>query len=242
MIGYSAPRFLFNAHLETIYPTLFRKVRLRGYQRERITLDDGDFLDLDWLKGGSEKLVIISHGLEGSAHRSYMKGMAKAFFESGFDVIAWNFRGCSGEVNKSLRFYHSGATDDLAQVVDHALSKGYKNLFLIGFSLGGNLTLKFVGERQLNERIKGVTVFSVPLDLHTSCVQISKPSNWIYSHRFLRNLKQKVKEKGKLRKDLGPTASIKLIISWTSMITILPHYMDSKTQLNTIASVAQSIF
>ncbi len=199
---YSPPSFLFNAHLETIYPSLFRKVNLE-YQRERITLPDNDFLDLDWLKQGSQNLVIISHGLEGNSHRAYMKGMARAFYERGFDVLAWNYRGCSGEVNKALRFYHSGATDDLSSVVDHAISIGYENLFLIGFSLGGNLTLKYAGERKLGARIKGVATFSVPLDLHTSCIQISKPSNWIYSHRFVRLLKQKVNAKAKVMQGLS---------------------------------------
>src|SRR5258707_6034600 len=194
---YLPPWFLFNAHLETIYPSLFRKVNLE-YQRERITLPDGDFLDLDWLRRGIQKVVIISHGLEGNSHRAYMKGMAKAFYDQGFDVLTWNYRGCSGEVNKTLRFYHSGATDDLSTVIDHAISNGYENLFLIGLRLGGNLTLKYAGERKLNVRIKGVATFSVPLNLHTSCLQISKSSNWIYSRRFLRLLKDKVRAKAKV--------------------------------------------
>lgn len=193
-------------HLETIYPTLFRNVKLQAYKRERIVTPDNDFLDLDWLKQGSQKIVIISHGLEGNSHRAYMKGMAKAFYDQGFDVLAWNYRGCSGEVNKALRFYHSGATDDLSSVVDHAISKGYENLFFIGFSLGGNLTLKYAGERKLDRRIKGVTTFSVPLDLHTSCIQISKSSNWIYSQRFVRLLKQKVKAKAAIMQGLNTDA------------------------------------
>src|SRR5688572_32877809 len=102
-----------------------------------------------------------------------MKGMAKAFFEKGFDVIAWNFRGCSDEMNKQLRFYHSGATDDLESVVQHAQRVGYTEICLIGFSLGGNLTLKYLGERSLHSEIKSAVVFSAPLDLYTSCLKIS---------------------------------------------------------------------
>jgi predicted alpha/beta-fold hydrolase len=169
-------------------------------------LPDSDFIDLDWARKGSDKVVIISHGLEGNSHRAYVKGMANVFFKNGFDVIAWNFRGCSGEMNNSLRFYHSGATDDLAFVVDHALAKSYAKVFLVGFSLGGNLTLKFVGERSVDSRVSGVVVFSVPLDLHASCLQIAKPSNWIYSRRFLNNLKRKVKTKAKLMRDLDITS------------------------------------
>jgi uncharacterized protein len=144
---YTRPFFLFNAHLETIYPTLLRTVTLQPYQRERIHTPDHDFLDLDWLKQGSSSLVIISHGLEGNTQRAYMKGMARAAYQQGYDVLAWNYRGCSEEMNKALRFYHSGATDDLATVADYAHSQNqYQTIFLVGFSLGGNLTLKYLGE------------------------------------------------------------------------------------------------
>ncbi|MFN3841553.1 MAG: alpha/beta hydrolase, partial [Cyclobacteriaceae bacterium] len=91
-MNYSPPGILFNGHIETIYPALFRKVRLQPYQRERITTPDNDFLDLDWLTQRAEKLVIISHGLEGNTNRAYVKGMARALFEGGFDVLAWNYR------------------------------------------------------------------------------------------------------------------------------------------------------
>ncbi len=200
---YKAPFFLFNAHFETIFPSQFRSVKLTPYQRERIDTPDNDFLDLDWLKQDSKKLVIISHGLEGDTTRAYIKGMAKAFFEKGYDVLAWNYRGCSGEINKALRFYHSGATDDLAAVVDHASNKSYDEMNLIGFSLGGNLTLKYLGEERTRpERLRKAVTFSVPMDLHTSCTKISKPSNWVYSRRFLQSLRKKVLEKSKVMREL----------------------------------------
>lgn len=186
-------------HLQTIYPTLFRKVALREYWRERIPTPDHDFLDLDWLKQGSKKLVIISHGLEGNTHRAYIKGMARAFYKNQFDVLAWNYRGCSDQMNRSLRFYHSGATDDLATVIDHAIANpNYEAVYLIGFSLGGNLTLKYTGERKMNPKITGIITFSVPMDLYTCSVQLSTPANWIYSNRFLKSLKKKIQAKSKL--------------------------------------------
>ncbi|HEX8059640.1 MAG TPA: alpha/beta hydrolase, partial [Cyclobacteriaceae bacterium] len=96
---YSPPYFLFNNHLETIYPALFRKVNVNGFRRERIDTPDNDFLDLDWLDSlTSNELVIISHGLEGNSQRPYVKGMAKAFFDAGYSVIAWNYRGCGDEM------------------------------------------------------------------------------------------------------------------------------------------------
>ncbi|MBS1490661.1 MAG: alpha/beta fold hydrolase [Bacteroidetes bacterium] len=194
---YSRPPFLFNRHLETIFPALFRKVNIPVYKRERINTSDSDFLDLDWLQANSKKLVVISHGLEGNTHRAYVKGMARLFFQSGFDILAWNYRGCSGEINRALRFYHSGATDDLHEVIVHGLKNGYSEIYLVGFSLGGNLTLKYLGERLVDARLIAAVTFSVPLELHTSCLQISKPGNTIYEHRFLKSLKNKVVEKSK---------------------------------------------
>ncbi|NBP71195.1 MAG: alpha/beta fold hydrolase [Cytophagia bacterium] len=199
---YQRPAILFHPHVETIYPALLRRVALKPYQRERITTPDDDFLDLDWLKQGAKKLVMISHGLEGNTERAYIKGMAKIFYEHQFDVLTWNYRGCSEEMNKQRRFYHSGATDDVDLVVQHALTQGYEEMTLIGFSLGGNLTLKYLGESKRDERIKKSIVFSVPMDLHSSCIQLARPSNRIYVNRFLQTLKQKVKDKAALRNDL----------------------------------------
>lgn len=202
--SYTSPIWLYNGHLQTIIPSLFRKVRGVPFKRERIATIDDDFLDLDWLKSGNEKLVIISHGLEGDSRRPYVKGMAKAFHAAGWDVAAWNFRGCSGEINKNLRFYHSGSTEDLHTVVLHALGVGnYREAALIGFSLGGNLTLKYLGEdnAKLPKQIKAAAVFSVPLHLHSSSIQISQRGNRIYSRRFLKKLKQKVEAKSQLMPD-----------------------------------------
>lgn len=174
-------------------PSLFRKVELQPYQRERIATPDNDFLDLDWLTQQSSTLVILSHGLEGDTSRAYIKGMAKALYKNGYDILAWNYRGCSGEVNRAIRFYHSGATDDLDTVIQHALKQHYTELYLVGFSLGGNLTLKYLGEtRDRSVKIKKAVTFSVPIDLHTSCVKISQPGNWVYSQRFIRSLRKKV--------------------------------------------------
>lgn len=200
---YPRPPLLFNRHLETVYPALFRKVHGISYQRERISTPDEDFLDLDWLKQESNKLVILSHGLEGNTQRAYIRGMAKAFYTAGYDILTWNYRGCSEEMNRQLRFYHSGATDDLGVVVEHALQqKNYTSISLIGFSLGGNLTLKYLGEMGQNaiSKITSAVAFSVPLSLEGSCTSISKYT--VYAQRFLRSLKEKVITKSRLMKEL----------------------------------------
>ncbi len=204
MSPYSPPFPLFSAHLETIYPALLRRVTAPAYQRERIATPDDDFLDLDWLKQNSNRLVILSHGLEGNSSRAYMRGMAKAFFNRGFDVLAWNYRGCSEEMNRQMRFYHSGATDDLDAVVRHAAGT-YPEISLIGFSLGGNLTLKYLGERGslVSPAIQKAVTFSVPMDLYTGCQRISQPGNWFYSRRFLKSLRNKVIEKAGQRPEIG---------------------------------------
>ena len=121
--SYKAPGFLMEGHVHTVFPTMLRCVRGVRYQRERLRLADGDFLDLDWSRAGSRKLVIVSHGLEGSSDRGYVLGMIRAFNRRGWDGLAWNFRGCSGEPNLNFRLYHSGASDDLEAVLQHALAR-----------------------------------------------------------------------------------------------------------------------
>jgi uncharacterized protein len=225
-VEYTAPLFLFNAHLETIYPSLIRRVQIQPYTRERIATPDDDFLDLDWLEHGSKKLLIISHGLEGSSERPYVKGLARAAFHKGYDVLAWNFRGCGGEINRQLRFYHSGATDDLDTVVSHAISKNrYSEIVLSGFSLGGNLTLKYLGERRIDPRITHGVVFSVPVHLQSSCAKISQPSNWIYANRFLKSLKKKIllKHRSYNSLNISPLRTIKTIETFDDTYTAPLH-------------------
>jgi len=94
------PFYLINEHFETIYPSVWRKVQINPYSRERLELDDGDFLDLDWLKNDSTQCVIVSHGLEGNSSRPYVLGMAKIFNENNWDVVAWNYRSCGEEMRR----------------------------------------------------------------------------------------------------------------------------------------------
>ena len=171
-------------------------------QPERIPTFDHDFLDLDWYKKGNSTLVIICHGLEGNSRKAYMLGMAKAVTDGlPSDALTWNYRGCSTEMNKTNRFYHSGATDDLELVVDHGIEKGYNLVVLIGFSLGGNLVLKYLGEKgdKINPKVKGAVVFSVPMDLESSSIKMKGWENYLYTRRFLKSLKKKIKTKESLK-------------------------------------------
>jgi len=190
--------YLPGGHLQTIVPALIRRVSQVTTQRERLELPDGDFLDLDWSGKSSTRLAIISHGLEGSSQGAYVQGMASALIHAGWDVLAWNLRGCSGETNRLKRFYHSGATEDLSAVISHAEKiHSATQIDLIGFSLGGNLTLKYLGEDVAGKIHRAVT-FSVPCDLADSSAQLSRWSNAIYMRRFMKDMQRKILLKNEL--------------------------------------------
>lgn len=194
---YTAPRIFRNAHFSTIYASSLRKVAFSSGQRDRIELEDGDFLDLDRSfssEGTCEKLVILLHGLAGNAQRAYMKAMARIFTEAGWDTAAMNLRGCSEDMNRLYRSYNAGATEDLDAVINHILAeKRYTEIALIGFSLGGNLMLKYLGENaEIPSELKSAVAVSTPCDLGASLEEISKPRNFIYSERFIRNLKKEL--------------------------------------------------
>lgn len=196
---YSPPFGFRSAHLQTIYPTLFRRVPLVTDLRERIETADGDFIDLDWARSSnSQRLAVITHGLEGHSQSAYCQGMARALQAAGWDVLAWNFRGCSGEPNRMLRSYHSGATGELQIVLDHIFATtAYAAVSLVGFSLGGNLTLKYVGDlgAAIDQRICGAVGVSIPCDLASSAKQLERWQNRIYMARFMRTLREKLREK-----------------------------------------------
>jgi predicted alpha/beta-fold hydrolase len=152
-------------------------------------------LDLDWIKQGSKNLIILSHGLEGSSTRPYIIGGARKFHQFGWDVMAWNCRSCSGEMNKQRKMYHHAASDDLEDVVNHALSLGYTSIFMGGYSLGGSLTVKFLGSHEVPKQVKGGVVVSVPFSIKGSVLALSKKRNSFYRNRFLSKLKFKVRLK-----------------------------------------------
>lgn len=188
--------WLSNGHVQTILPALWPVRRDSDAAiRERLILRDGDFVDLDWRRCGSRRLVVLSHGLEGSSRAVYIERMAGVLRSVGWDVMAWSYRGCSGEMNRALRWYHSGESGDLSEVVAHA-AKGYDEVILIGFSLGGNLSLKYLGEAKPHEKVRAAVAISTPVDLAASArVLDGKRRNRIYLRRFLRTLIRKVKEK-----------------------------------------------
>ncbi len=205
------PLFLRNGHLQTILPALFRRRLPMVFRRERLELADGDFLDLDWATSGGDRLAILSHGLEGSSEDRCIRGMATRLQTTGWDVLAWNFRGCGQEPNRLPRSYHSGETGDLGAVIALAAAR-YQRIALIGFSLGGNVTLKYLGEGACHPAVIAGIGVSVPIDLAASADAIDRRwSNRLYLRRFLSRLVPKIEAKAlRFPEQLDATRSLSI--------------------------------
>jgi hypothetical protein len=229
--SYRAPWFLSNGHIQTIYPILFRPRPKIAYERERISTADGDFLDLDWAKVGSKRLTILCHGLEGCSVGIHELCMVRALNAGRRDALVLNFRGCADEVNRTLRFYHSGETEDLRAVIAHAATR-YDEIALAGFSLGGNVVLVYLGQRPdtVHPAVRRATVFSVPCDLAASARQLERVSNRLYMRRFLKSLSSKLRAKEAVlpgRLDLAGLDRIRTFREFDDRYTAPIHGFDS---------------
>lgn len=212
------PPFLFkNGYFSTIYAGIFRKIDSFKQKRERIELLDSDFIDVDWSFSPSKtnKVAIVIHGLEGNAQRAYILGSAKQLNENQYDVCAFNLRNCSGEQNRLFRAYHSGVTEDLDALIQHIIThKNYNEIYIKGFSLGGNIALKYLGEnRSIPIEVKAAMAISVPCDLHSSCKELLKSKNALYAARFKKNLVHKLKDKQKRFPEKISNDAIKSIVT-----------------------------
>lgn len=200
--AYRRASWLPGPHLGTVYASVARPWPRPAFRRERWELDDGDFLDVDRLDAprAGAPVLVISHGLEGSSRASYVRGLAAAAARKGLAVVAWNFRGCSGEPNRLLRQYHSGETGDLATVVGRLADEDPdRPILLAGFSLGGNQLVKWLGERGdgLPAPVRAAVAVSVPFDLAACAAALDGPGFWpfVYRERFLRRLRGKALRK-----------------------------------------------
>ncbi|MCB0706237.1 MAG: alpha/beta fold hydrolase [Saprospiraceae bacterium] len=211
------PAYQLNGHLQTILPILFYKNPDFTYQRERVTLPDNDFLDLDWLSDNNEQLAILTHGLEGNSDRSYVRSMAADLHALNWDILAWNCRSCSGEMNRALRLYYHGEIEDFEFVIRHALkSRPYKRIVLIGFSMGGAIQLKYLGVRADNvpKELTHAISISAPCDISKGVEVLEKPGNWMYRRRFFNSLKEKVLIKAARFPEVLDASKIDEIQSW----------------------------
>lgn len=231
---------------QTVLPTLLRKINNIHYIRQRINTKDDDFVDLDWsyaktsrIPGdsagqSSASLAVLCHGLEGSSERAYILGMVNAFNQKGIDAVAYNYRSCSGEMNLYKKFYTAGSTDDLQDVLDeiHKLGR-YQSIYLVGFSLGANLVLKYGGEKgpDIHPDIKGIVAISAPCDLRSSSLEMHKTKNVLFSIRFLRMLSAKVRAKAKQYPELNDInlKAIRTLRDFDNQITApLAGYQDAE--------------
>jgi hypothetical protein len=197
-------RWLPNRHLMTIAASVLRLPPRLGLRRERWELPDGDFLDVDRLDAADPgaPLLVVCHGLEGSSRSGYVLGVMERARARGLAACALNFRGCSGELNRLPRFYHSGETSDLAHAVERLVAeRPGRALALIGFSLGGNVVTKYLGERgeAAPAEVRAGAVISVPFDLDGCCAALDGPGVLarLYRDRFLRTLRPKAEAKAR---------------------------------------------
>ncbi len=185
-------------HLQTLWSNLRRKNDI-PLVRERLWLPDGDFVDLDWTSGNTKApIVLILHGLEGSIESSYAKGMLSALKNSGLRGVFMHFRGCSGEPNRSIQSYHAGETKDISYVLQiFNKREPSTQIAVIGFSLGGNALLKYLGETQMNNPICCAVVISVPFLLNRFADKVQKGASCLYQKYLLSRLRKKIRDKAR---------------------------------------------
>ncbi|MEO8294604.1 MAG: hydrolase [Gemmatimonadota bacterium] len=205
-----APRWIRSAHAQTVGGRLLRGSAGVAFRKERLDTPDGDFLDLEYATveahplGENAPLVLMLHGLEGSAHSGYAVQLARALAAKGIRSVGLNFRSCGGEMNRVARYYHSGETADLAQVLAHLSRQIHPSHFgALGFSLGGNVLLKYLGEQgsRANQVFRACVAVSVPYDLAACADHMSHGPARIYAKFFLRSLLKKVRTKETLLRD-----------------------------------------
>jgi predicted alpha/beta-fold hydrolase len=204
--GFRAAWWLPGRHAQTLGARALRS-RLRiTFRRERLELPDGDFVDLDWpcLDGTDQAspLVVLLHGLEGSARSGYARQAYRALAARGLAAVGLNFRSCSGDLNRQPRLYHSGDTGDLALLLD-ALATRFpgRPIGALGFSLGGNVLLKFLGERGDTSALDAAVAVSVPFDLAAGADVLEQGFARFYSWYLLRKLRRKVRAKAAMLRD-----------------------------------------
>lgn len=239
-----------NSHLQTIWPVLCRRTITLPLQRERIDLPDGDFIDLDWLPSEDDHapLVLMLHGLEGSIESHYAKSMLLQFMCKGWRGVFMHFRGCSGEHNRLPRSYHSGDTADVAFVVETLRKRDPKvKIAAIGYSLGGNVLLKWLGETGKENQLKAAIAISVPFEIHKAATRIQKGFSRFYQWYFIKCLRERFSKKFKMISqdthcnefDVELIYKINTMYDWDDKITAPLHGFSSANEYYKVASSRQ---
>lgn len=231
-------------HAQTLWPVLCRRRPRVPLRRERLELPDGDFLDLDWTRGEQGPIVLVVHGLEGSSDSHYAAGMLAAADRRGWRGVVMHFRSRSGEPNRLARSYCAGDTADIAHVVDRLHQRQPATpLAVVGYSLGGNALLKWLGETADDPPLRAAVAVSVPFLLEDTARRLGKGFSRLYQWHLLGKLKRGYRDKFRHRTD-GPVALDQLSVlqnfyAFDDRITAPLHGYASVSDYYTRASCRQ---
>ncbi len=190
--------WLKNTHLQTLWSSFFKHLPEIQTRKLRIELPDGDFVDLAITDLKHKPIVLIMHGLEGSLNSHYAKPLMQHLDQAGYGAVFMHFRGCSDELNRLDRSYHSGDTADLESVIDAIKEQFKQDIFaVLGFSLGGNVLLKWLGENGKNARTQTAVAVSVPFRLADAGDRLEKSFSRVYQKHLLTSCQQKYQDKFK---------------------------------------------
>lgn len=235
--------WLRNTHLQTIWPTVFRG-HIKGLQilRERIELPDGDFVDIDWVnKEADAPIVLILHGFEGSIDSHYAKGILRCVTEHGWRGAFMHFRGCSGEPNRLVRGYHSGETRDVDFIVRYLNMREKKGVkAAIGYSLGGNILLKWLGETAAQNPLRVAIAISVPFDLHKASRRMESGLSRLYQWYLVKYARQRLIKKFRSIKNHMINADmltgIRSLKEYDTLYTVPVHGFSSVDEYYSVTS------
>jgi len=190
-----------DGHSQTLFPSFFRKLDDLDYDIEIFELSDGDFVECYWYNKEAEDapIVVIFHGLEGSYSSPYVKGIMKALKKSGYRVVLMHFRGCATKENRLARCYHSGETNDAKEFISHIKNRFNDTpIFAIGYSIGGNILLKLLGEYGDNSPLKSAVSVSAPMELSLCADKMNRGFSKIYQFHLMKHLKKSLLAKYKV--------------------------------------------
>lgn len=206
LVCYRAPAWLPGGNLQTLYQALIARRPLVTYRRERWDTPDGDFIDLDWadpqdsglrIEDCKQILLVLFHGLEGSSNSHYSRSLMHAAVQRGWRGVVIHFRGCSGEINRLPRAYHSGDSAEIDWILRRLRTLHSGTLFATGVSLGGNALLKWLGEQGTDalQIVHRAAAISAPVDLHAAGRALEQGFNMVYTNNFLTTMKRKSLDK-----------------------------------------------
>lgn len=190
---FQPPKWLASCHLQTILPIFNQPSHMMHVRHERLYLPDGDFLDLAWADenlSNRSPLIILLHGIAGNVNSHYVKRVFNAIHQAGYRSVLIHFRGAGATPNLKPKAYHSGTTEDLNYVIDYlSYNQPHCKKGVIGFSLGGNVLLKWLGETQYMKPVDLGIAVSVPFDLSICANILNQGVGKMYQAYLLRDMK-----------------------------------------------------